>query len=250
MKISVVTICLNGEEHLAEALQSVVDQDFGHLECLVIDGGSRDGSVAIIRDFAVKCPALRWWSEPDNGISDAMNLGLERATGEWVAFLHADDSYIGPSVLSEVARIIKAHPKACWLTAGIREVDAKGQLVRNLAVRRYSRSRLLRNNILYHPATFVRRQTLMGLGGFDTSLQYAMDYDLWLRLANIAPPVVIDKILTNFRVHPGSRSSAQRLMALDEEYQVRTRYLEGPYEILLHRVYQKLRRALEKPAMY
>ncbi|HKJ63072.1 MAG TPA: hypothetical protein VKA94_13950, partial [Hyphomicrobiales bacterium] len=132
-----------------------------------------------------------------------------------------------------------------WLTAGIREIAADGRIVRDLPVRRYSWSRLLRNNTLFHPATFVRRETLTSIGGFDPELHYAMDYDLWLRLAQLAPPLVLGKIVTNFRVHPGSRSTAQRLKALDEEYLVRQRYLSGPLERWLSRFYQITRRTCE-----
>jgi glycosyltransferase involved in cell wall biosynthesis len=246
MKISVVTLCLNGSEHLAKALQSVADQDYADLEHLVIDGGSTDGSIEIVRAFADHHPSLRWWSEPDKGISDAMNHGIEYAGGDLIAFLHADDCYAGPTVLSEVAQSLVLHPEAAWLTGGIQEIDAEGELLRILPVRRYSERRLLRNNILFHPATFVRRESLELIGGFDTKLGYAMDYDMWLRLAKITQPLLLNLIVASFRVHPGSRSSAQRLKALDEEYQVRTRFLSDPFEMVLHRLYQVIRSACEK----
>jgi len=244
VKISVITLCLNGADHLGEALQSVADQDYTELEHLVIDGGSTDGSLEIIRSFADEHPTLRWWSEPDKGISDAMNRGIGFATGELVAFLHSDDCYAGPTVLSEVIESLKANPDAVWLTAGIREIGADGQLLRELPVRRYSARRLLRNNILFHPATFVLKETLEAVGGFDNSLRFAMDYDLWLRLARVFPPLVLDRIVTSFRVHLGSRSSSQSMKALEEEYLIRMHYLSGCFSRLWHRIYQVLRRAL------
>lgn len=241
MKITVITLCLNGAEHLAEALQSVAVQDYTDIEHLVVDGGSTDASLEIIRDFSERNPSLRWWSEPDEGISDAMNRGLASATGDLIAYLHADDYYAGPTVLTEVIGALRSHPKALWLTAGIQEVNVDGRLLRILPARRYSRRRLLRNNTLFHPATFVRREALESIGGFDQELHYAMDYDLWLRLAQISGPLVHKKIVTSFRVHPGSRSSAQRLKALDEEYLVRQRFLSGPFERWLHQFYERLR---------
>jgi glycosyltransferase involved in cell wall biosynthesis len=249
MKVSVITICLNGAEYLAEALQSVADQDYADLEHLVIDGGSTDGSLAIVREFADQHPSLRWWSEKDHGISDAMNRGIEYASGDLVAFLHADDLFASPTVLSEVVEAFSSHPKALWLTAGLQEVDAEGAPMRTLPARHFSEHRLLRNNILFHPATFVRRETLKEVGGFDTALKYAMDYDLWLRLAKLSPPLTLDRIVAKFRVHSGSRSTAERLMALDEEYQVRRRFLSGPFEKLLHWGYQILRRGYERASL-
>jgi GT2 family glycosyltransferase len=178
-----------------------------------------------------------------------MNRGIEYASGDLIAFLHADDCYAGPAVLSEVVQSLMLYPEAVWLTAGIQEIDAGGELLRVLSVRRYSERRLLRNNILFHPATFVRREALDLIGGFDTKLAYAMDYDMWLRLARISPPLVLERLVASFRVHSGSRSSAQRLMALDEEYQVRKRFLSGIFEQSLHRLYHVIRRAYEKHAL-
>ncbi|PLX83450.1 MAG: glycosyltransferase [Desulfuromonas sp.] len=246
MKVTVVTLCLNEVDFLSGALQSVADQDHDDLEHLVIDGGSTDGSVEIVRRFAERNPRLRWWSGQDEGISAAMNRGLHFATGELIAFLHADDCYAGPQSVSEVVRAFQDHPGAVWLTAGIREISADDRVLRVLPVRRYSRRRLLRNNIVFHPSTFVRRDVLDSLGGFDTELKYAMDYDLWLRLARIARPVVLEKIVACFRVHPGSLSTVQRINALDEEYTVRKRFLPGNLARFFHWFYQVIRRTQEK----
>jgi glycosyltransferase involved in cell wall biosynthesis len=237
VKITVVTVCRNAAGHLEEAMASVLEQDWPDLEYLVVDGGSIDGTVALIRRQAERDPRIAWSSEPDGGIADAMNKGIARSTGELVAFLHADDRYRGTDVLSRVAAAMGANPGALWLTAGIREVDAGGNPLRNIAVRRFSRRRLLRNNIILHPATFVRRAAFARVGGFDPSLRYAMDYDLWLRLARLAPPVEVDAYLADFRVHPGSLSSVNRGEALEEEYLVRCRYLSGTLSRAGHAIY-------------
>lgn len=250
MKISVITPCLNSVAYLGETLASVARQDWPDIEHLILDGGSTDGSVEMIRTFAAGHPAVRWWSEPDNGLGDAMNRGAARARGDLVAFLHADDCYPGPSVLSSVAARMSTVPGAVWLTGGLREIDGQGNLLRELPVRRYSYRRLLRNNILFHPATFVKRNTLLKAGGFDAGLSYAMDYDLWLRLGAISPPVTLGSALACFRVHSGSRSTSNRLAAFEEEYRVRQRYLTGQWERGLHACYQTLRRAYEARASH
>lgn len=246
MKVSVITVCLNSVEHLREAMNSVVQQDYPDVEYLVLDGGSTDGSVDIIRSFAKDHPQVRWWSEPDGGISDAMNRGAARANGAIVAFLHADDYYTDSAVLSTVACGMSTVANAAWLTGGIREVDGSGSTLREIPVRSFSRRRLLRNNIILHPATFVRRDAFMAVGGFDPTLRYAMDYDLWLRLSAASPPLEMQRLLACFRVHPGSRSTACRLAALDEEYAVRLRYLKSRFEQAPHWIYQLFRRAYEK----
>lgn len=245
MKITVVTICLNPGAYLSEAVRSVLAQDYRDLEYLIIDGGSTDGSIDRIKAFAAQDDRVRWWSEPDGGISQAMNRGLERASGDVVAFLHADDFYPDSAVLARVAGRFSGAPGIGWLTGGLCEVDEAGAVIRTLPARRFSRRRLLRNNILFHPATFVRRELLKAVGGFDETLHYAMDYDLWLRLAGQTAPVTLPQAIACFRVHPASRSSARRLAALDEEYLVRKHYLHGPLQRCGHACWQKLRRSYE-----
>jgi glycosyltransferase involved in cell wall biosynthesis len=246
MKVSIITVCLNGAAHLREAMDSVVLQDYPDFEYLVLDGGSTDGSLDIICSFAEDHPRIRWWSESDGGISDAMNRGAALATGDVVAFLHADDYYTDSAVLSTVVSTMSTVANTVWLTGGIREVDGFGSVLRDVAVRRFSSRRLLRNNIILHPATFVRREALLAAGGFDPTLRYAMDYDLWLRLAAASPPLEMERALACFRVHSGSRSTACRLAALDEEYAVRLRYLNSRFEKVPHRIYQFFRRTYDK----
>jgi glycosyltransferase involved in cell wall biosynthesis len=241
MKFSVITVCLNAAGHLTEAMESVLGQNYPDLEYLVLDGGSTDGSVDLIREMAGRDRRISWWSKPDRGISDAMNCGLALANGDVIAFLHADDSYSDSGVLTRVADIFSGHSEVLWATGGIQEVDVQGSPLRVVRVRRFSQRRLLRNNIILHPATFVRREAFGLAGGFDPSLNYTMDYDLWLRLAKFCPPVAVDQILANFRVHAGSISSANRQAVLREEFQVRQRHLISPVSRTCHAIYHKWR---------
>jgi len=245
VKVSIITVCLNAVEYIDQTLKSILSQDYRNIECIVIDGGSTDGTLEIIEKMAEKDDRIHWQTGSDSGISDAMNRGVESATGEIVAHLHADDFYATNSVLSTVVGEFDRQPEAIWVTGGIREIDESGCSIRNIPVRRYSAHRLLRNNVILHPATLVRRSAFDSVGGFDTGLKYAMDYDLWLRLAKVGAPVVIDQILTCFRVHSGSLSSVNRISAFEEEYQVRKRFLSGPVERFLHYLYQAGRKACE-----
>lgn len=242
MRFSIVTVCLNPGGYLKEAILSVIHQDFGDFEYLIVDGGSTDGSLDVIRRFAAADARIIWESSRDGGISEAMNRGLARARGEILSFLHADDRYADPTVLGVVDRSFTAVPQPLWVTGGIREIDAMGNEVRKLPVRRFSQRRLLRNNILYHPATFVSLKGFERVGGFDNSLRYAMDYDLWLRLGRISSPVRISRVLADFRVHDGSLSTTNRRAALEEEYAVRCRYAQGWFGRLGHTLYHSWRR--------
>ncbi|GFE58470.1 glycosyltransferase family 2 protein [Geobacter sp. AOG1] len=238
MRISIVSVCLNAERHIGQMLETVSAQTWHDVEHIVIDGGSSDNTLGIVRDAANRNQNLHWISEPDNGISDAMNKGLELATGEVVGFLHADDYYPDNEVLGRVVRAFENNPETEWLSGGIHHVDGGGRIIRVLPVRRWSFRRLLRGNILFHPATFIRRSVFKTVGGFDTTLRFAMDYDLWLRVGARSTPYLLDRTLACFRIHDDSLSVRQVDDAFREEFGVRCRYLQGkPVQRILHRCY-------------
>ena len=246
MTFSIVTICLNAERYLAEAMDSVLSQDWQDLEYLLVDGGSGDRSGEIIQGFAEQDRRVKYVVEAEPGIARAMNCGLMMAQGDIIAFLHADDRYAGASVLTKVAETFRECPEALWVTGGMKEIDAHGEFLRELPARRFALSRLLRNNIIYHPATFVKRSVMAELGGFDESLRFAMDYDLWLRLSALGHPAQCRDCLADFRVHDGSLSSVERIKTLEEEYLVRQRHTTNSPSRWLHALYQWLRLSLEK----
>lgn len=226
MKVSVITVNLNGGRFLAESIDSVLGQGYREIELVVVDGGSTDDSLATIECAARRDDRVRWISEPDRGIADAMNKGIALATGDILCFLHSDDRYPDSDVISKVAAAFAARPEALWLTGGITLINDAGVPFRTLAVRRYSYRRLVRSNILYHPSTFARREALRSCP-FDADLRLAMDYDLWLRLGALADPLLLDQPLSCFRVHQGSRSLLAADAALAEEFVIRLRFLKS-----------------------
>jgi GT2 family glycosyltransferase len=214
---SIITCTWNSEPYLAQSVESVLAQDYPHIEYIFVDGGSTDGTLERIRSLP---RPYRLIENVRGGISRAMNEGIKAATGDVVAHLHSDDYYLHPKVLSTVAGHLQQSGRN-WLFGRIMR-DIGGTLHReNFVSPRYSYSRLLRNNFIPHPATFVRQELMQGTGGFDTSLKYAMDYDLWLKIAGLGEPVQLDEPLAAFRVHNGSLSSRDQLPALDEDFRVR-----------------------------
>ena len=243
MKVSIITVNLNGNRFLAESIDSVLGQDFPEIELLIVDGGSTDGSLATIVGACRKDSRARWISEPDRGIADAMNKGIALATGDIVGFLHSDDRYPNPGVISQVATAFASRPEAFWLTGGISLIKEAGVTFRTFAVRRYSYRRLVRSNIIFHPSTFVRKEPLRSCL-FDANLRLAMDYDLWLRLGVLGDPLLLNQPLSCFRVHQGSRSLQAADEALAEEFAIRSSFLKSwgrltwPY--LLHYLVKRL----------
>lgn len=224
MKVSIITVCLNAAPFINQAIASVLGQDYPELEYIIVDGGSSDGTVDILRNHA-KDRRLRWYSGPDRGIADAMNKGAALATGEILAYLNADDYYPHAGIVSLVVSRFNASPDMVWLTGGADFVAVDGTLLRRVKVRRYSFRRLVRGNIILHPSTFIRRDAFDKVGGFDSSLRYCMDYDLFLRLGELAPPCLLNHQLSCFRVHAGSRTLVESKRSYAEEFEVRLRFL-------------------------
>ncbi len=225
MKLSIITVCLNSRRFIAETIESVLSQDYHDVEHVIVDGGSTDGTVELIRSYAANDARIVWTSESDRGISDAMNKGVLMASGDVIVHLNSDDYFADANVLARVASRFNAEKKSNWLTAGLTFVNANRSLLKNVRVRRYSFRRLLRGNIVLHPATFIRRSVFLDAGGFDVSLHFCMDYDLFLRLGSKSQPCLLDQQLTCFRVHPESRSVVRSAQAHAEEFQVRMNFL-------------------------
>lgn len=226
MRFSVITIALNAEKYLEQTLQSVARQTWKDYEHIVWDGGSTDATLEICRQF----PHVKVFSGQDSGIADAMNKGASYAQGEFLLHLHADDFLLHENVLSYVHTTLKQHPKVQWLYGQIDRIDSHGEKVSSPAVVPFSKNKLRRYNIISHPATFYSKELFLAVKGFDVSLRYCMDYDLWLRFAKLSQPLVIPSTLACFREHLGSLSTKESLAVTDEAYQVRNRYVRNIWE--------------------
>ena len=218
-RISVVTICRNSLPALRRTVDSVIAQRTPEVEYLVIDGASTDGTVEFLR--SLEPLGVRWISEPDGGISDAMNKGARLARGEWLAHLHADDTYL-PGALDRVRREVEAGG-ADVLCGWILKAEPTGDVLC-----RCDPARLELDMTVNHPATLVRRSWFDRLGGFDVSLRNAMDYDLFLR-AKLAGARfrVVPAALARFAA--GGQSERSLWRTLRETHDVRRRHLRSGF---------------------
>ena len=205
---TIVTPCLNAAATLPVALESVRSQAYPRVEHVVVDGGSVDGTRALLEGLN----GVRYVSEPDRGLSDAVNKGIRMATGEVIGWLNADDAY-EPGALHAVGRALAERSDAAWATGRCRIVDGRGAEIRkpvtaykNLFLRHWSFPLYLTHNFVSSPSTFVRRAALDDVGLLSESYRYSMDYDLWLRLARCHRPLVLDRDLAAFRMEAGSLS--------------------------------------------
>ncbi len=246
LTFSVITCTWNSVRYLQESVASVLAQDYPHIEYIFVDGGSTDGTLEQIR--ALQRP-YRLLENVRGGVSRAMNEGLRAATGDVVAYLHSDDYYLRPDVLSHVAQLLESSGRDWLFGRTMALIDGKLH-PDNFVAPRFSQATLLRGNFIPHPATFVRRELMLRTGGFNIALKYAMDYDLWLKLAKISEPLQLDEPLTAFREHEGSLSSSSRtrLAAMAEDFHVRLTYVgNNPIKRLTHyaRYFVRRRRILQ-----
>jgi glycosyltransferase involved in cell wall biosynthesis len=220
-KFTIITCTWNSEPFVRQTILSVESQKYTNIEHVFIDGGSTDGTLELIQSLKGN---VKFVTGVQGGIAAAMNEGVRLATGNVITHLHSDDYYLDENVLKEVALELD-RTEASWLF-GRTKSDIDGRLIEpDWKMPKYSYRRLLKGNFIMHPATFVKRKLFLSAGGFDPSIKFAMDYDLWLRLGKMAEPVYLNRFIAAFRCHPGSFSSANPLAALEDDYQVRQHYI-------------------------
>jgi glycosyltransferase involved in cell wall biosynthesis len=207
--VSIVTPSYNQGRFIRATILSVLGQDYPRIEYWVIDGGSTDETLAILREFEHD-PRLHWLSEPDRGQSDAINRGLARCTGELFAWVNTDDLLL-PGAIRHVVDTWLAGGRAALVYGRARLIDASGA---DLGYCPAQSSAMTLDQLLQlryflpQPATFAPTATVRAVGGVDVELHYAMDLDLWIKLAARLPIQYAPFDLAQFRLHPASKTVA------------------------------------------
>ena len=229
-RLTIVTPSFNQGEFLEETIKSVLDQEYENLEYIVVDGGSTDRSVSIIKKYSDRL--AHWVSEPDEGQYHAINKGFARATGEIMAWLNSDDKYL-PWTLSVVADIFSAFPEVEWLTSvhplqwnshgQAVAVDFTGALSRHLFLQgnNFPVEGSIGRRWIQQESTFWRRSLWERAGGrLDQSLAMAADFELWARFYDHADLFGAEALLGGFRSHGVQRSVLHRDRYMAEAEQV------------------------------
>lgn len=217
-RITVVTPSFNQARYLERTIRSVLDQGYPNLEYIIVDGGSTDGSVDIIRRYADR---LAWWvSEPDRGQTDAINKGLHRATGEWVAWQNSDDIYY-PGVFHDLARAAKKYPKAGLIIGDMMLIDEQDRPLRDIRYVKPSYGALLAEGMLLtNQAAFWRRKVHEEIGLMTENLHCAFDYEWFLRLTKHAEGAHVARIWGALRLHADAKTSLMAQRFSEENRQI------------------------------
>jgi glycosyltransferase involved in cell wall biosynthesis len=195
--VSVLTPSFNQGVYISDTLRSVSAQTYRNVEHIVMDGGSTDDTVALLEAAG---PRVVWASEPDRGQTHALNKAFERSRGEIIGWLNSDDAYYDTRAIEDVVEFFARHPEVDVVYGHAARVTAEGLVVRILYVPRFNYRRLLWDCYLYQPAVFVRRRAF-GSGFVNEGFQFAMDWELWLRLAQTRRFARIDRVLAIDRTH-------------------------------------------------
>jgi glycosyltransferase involved in cell wall biosynthesis len=206
-RISIVTPSYNQGEFIEETIRSVLLQGYPNLEYLIIDGGSTDNSIEIIKKYQ---NYLSYWvSETDQGPADAINKGWQRTNGEILAYLNSDDAYL-PGALATIAEAFQQNPQTKAICGNELVVDKDGFVIRKSNIEKVDHLSLLQLNLVPQPAIFIKSDILKSLGGLNLEVQYIFDFELWLRITRTNPMSCIPTVLAITRWHNKTITLTQR----------------------------------------
>jgi glycosyltransferase involved in cell wall biosynthesis len=198
--------------YLEETIQSVLSQDYPNIEYIVMDAGSTDETLAILEKYKGR---LEFHSGPDDGTADAINKGFARSHGSVFAYLNADDIYL-PGAVSAAMLALSAEPAASVVYGNANWVDEQGRVLAPYPVQPYDAALFSQECFIAQPAAFIRREAFELAGRMDPNLQYAYDYDLWIRVSRLYPMRKIDGVLATSRMHAANKTVGQRRRVLRE----------------------------------
>ena len=221
--ISVITPSFNQARYLERTLQSVLGQAYPHLEYIVVDGGSTDGSTDIIRRY--ESQLAYWRSEPDGGQTDALIKGFARATGEIQCWLNSDDLF-EPWTLREVANFFRGASHARVVYGDAIWIDEEDRPIRPKKEHAFSRFIwMYDHNYIPQPSTFWSGDLYRQVGGLDRQYDLAMDADLWVRFGEVTPLHHVGRVWSRMRFHAAQKMQRLQAKAREEDLRIRRRYV-------------------------
>jgi hypothetical protein len=214
-RVSIITPSYNQAKYLEQTIRSVLEQDYPHIEYIVMDGGSTDGSVEIIKKYTVESNGLPfgqkindWISEKDAGQADAINKGFTRASGDLVAWLNSDDVY-HPEAIRSAVQVFDENPDVVLVYGDMLAVDENGATFNTLNYKQLTLEDLLCFQIIGQPAVFMRRSALQKTDGLDLDFHFLLDHLLWIQIAQHGRILHVNQTWASARYHAEAKNVAK-----------------------------------------
>ena len=251
MKFSIITPSFNQVQFLEQTIKSVVSQKVD-LEYFIMDGGSTDGSVEIIKKYAKKYPFIYWESKKDKGQVDAINKGLAKATGDVIAYLNSDDYYL-PGSLNKIQNHFERNTGTKWIVGNCQVSDIKLKwtfTIKHLMPIDKIPGLIYLFNWINQPSVFLSHDLVKNVGFFDDKYKYAFDYDYWIRCQSVGGLACrLRKELSFFRIHNQSKGNTAFMKQFDEDFAIIKRNTRNNLVLIIHKcisllikiIYRKLK---------
>lgn len=215
--ISIITPSYNQARYLERTMLSVFNQDYPAIEYMVVDGGSTDGSVDLIRKYAAR---LSWWvSEKDEGQADAVNKGFQRAQGKYIGWLNSDDLYL-KGTISKAIQLLEQNADVGFVFGDVQSIDADDTFFNLMCYGDWNLMDLMKFKIIGQPGVFMRADILKQAGGLDCSYHYLLDHHLWLRMGLLAGMKYSGQVWSAARYHADAKNVANAASFGQEAYRL------------------------------
>lgn len=218
--VSIVTPSYNQGMFIERTIESVISQDYPRIEHIVVDGGSADNTLEVLRKYESR---LKWVSERDDGQTDAINKGFRMSKGTVLAWLNSDDIYY-PGAVSRAVKALRENPEAEMVYGKGNYINTDDGVTGEYPTGPFDYERFSELNFICQPSVFFRREALEAVGELDRSLNYVMDYDLWIRVARKFKVLYVPEVLAALRIHPGSKTTAQSVATYAEMLSTSKKY--------------------------
>jgi glycosyltransferase involved in cell wall biosynthesis len=250
-KISVVIPSYNKVRYIKKTLTSIFSQNYDNFEVIVQDGGSTDGTLEIIKEYALNHrKKLIWESKKDGGQLDAINKGMKKTSGELISFINADDMY-QPNAFKYLSQAYQKNPGSQWFAGrGIvineNDLEIAGPITayKNFLLSMSSYPVLLITNYLMQPSVFIKREAYQKYGPFTGTRDFVMEYDMWLKLGKKNMPIIIEKNIAKFRIEATTKTKTMFDKLLSEDEKILKKYTGNQFIIFLHNAHNIARKII------